>query len=77
MSERSDAEEQYVSVAEAADIVGVSKKLIRRWIHEEGLPATNLGGRRGFVIARTALDRFLVKRNLTTTIATQLATSRV
>lgn len=38
--------DEYVTIAEAADIVGVARSTIRRWIREERIPAYRLGDRR-------------------------------
>lgn len=38
--------DEYVTVAEAADLLGVAQSTIRRWIREERIPAYRLGDRR-------------------------------
>jgi excisionase family DNA binding protein len=38
--------DEYVTVAEAAELLGVAQSTIRRWIREERVPAYRLGDRR-------------------------------
>lgn len=50
------APEGYMTVAKAAEFLGVSSKSIRRYIHNYGLPATKPGGL--YLIRREDLERW-------------------
>ena len=60
-----DQDQHLYSVAEVADIVGVTRQTVRSWIAKGELAAINLRGNQGFRIAREALDRFLASRQTT------------
>ncbi len=50
---------KWLTTDEAADIVGVTNKTIRRWILLGRLRGTLLSNRNGYRINRAELDRFL------------------
>ena len=71
------AEEQYISIQEACDILGLAnpanatsagrkaghgRNTIYRYIHSGELEATNLGGRAGYRIRLSELERFMRER---------------
>jgi excisionase family DNA binding protein len=50
------------TVEEVAARLAVHPETVRKWIKNRELPATNLGGRAGYRISRSALERFLRER---------------
>jgi excisionase family DNA binding protein len=48
---------EYVRAAEIARLTGMSVRTVRRWIADEILPSTRLGGAR--LVARADLERLL------------------
>jgi excisionase family DNA binding protein len=47
----------YLRADEIAHLLGMSERTIRRWIADEVLPSTKVGGAR--LVARAALERLL------------------
>lgn len=76
MAKEVPKEQQYFSVGEISDQLGVSRGVIRRWIHAGELPALNVGGRAGFRVTREDLERFLTKKRMSDSLATAMAASR-
>lgn len=52
-----NARKQYLRAAEIAKLTGMSIRTIRRWIKDEVLPSTKLGGAK--LVAKADLDRLL------------------
>jgi excisionase family DNA binding protein len=52
-----NARKQYLRPAEIAELTGMSIRTIRRWIRDEVLPSTKLGGAR--LVATTDLQAVL------------------
>jgi excisionase family DNA binding protein len=50
------------TVEEVAARLAVHPETVRKWIKNGQLRATNLGGRAGYRISRSALDQFLRER---------------
>jgi excisionase family DNA binding protein len=50
------------TVEEVASRLGVHPETVRKWIKNGQLRATNLGGRAGYRISKSALDQFLRER---------------
>jgi excisionase family DNA binding protein len=50
------------TVEEVAARLGVHPETVRKWIKNKELRATNLGGRAGYRISRSALEQFLRDR---------------
>ena len=55
-------DEQLYTVEEVASRLAVHPETVRKWIKNGQLRATNLGGRAGYRISRTALEQFLRER---------------
>jgi excisionase family DNA binding protein len=50
---------EYLRAADIAQITGVSMRTVRRWIADETIPSTKLGGAR--LVAKASLDRLLFR----------------
>ena len=55
-------DDQLYTVEEVASRLSVHPETVRKWIKNGELRATNLGGRAGYRIARSALEQFLRER---------------
>jgi excisionase family DNA binding protein len=55
-------DEQLFTVEEVASRLAVHPETVRKWIKNGQLRATNLGGRAGYRISRSALEQFLRER---------------
>jgi excisionase family DNA binding protein len=55
-------DEPLYTVEEVASRLAVHPETVRKWIKNGQLRATNLGGRAGYRISRTALEQFLRER---------------
>jgi excisionase family DNA binding protein len=55
-------DDQLYTVEEVASRLAVHPETVRKWIKNGELRATNLGGRAGYRIARSALEQFLRER---------------
>ena len=54
------AVQEFLTVAEAADLLGVNHQTVRRWISQGELPAVRLGGPGSHIrIPRDAFDTWL------------------
>ena len=58
-------DDQIYTVEEVASRLTVHPETVRKWIKNGELRATNLGGRAGYRISRTALEQFLREREET------------
>lgn len=54
-----DKDDSLMTVPEVAATLRLHPDTVRRWLRAGQLPAVNLGGRRGYRIRRSELDRFL------------------
>jgi excisionase family DNA binding protein len=55
-------DDQIYTVEEVASRLTVHPETVRKWIKNGELRATNLGGRAGYRISRSALEQFLRER---------------
>jgi excisionase family DNA binding protein len=51
--------EDYVTVEDAAELLGVHPQTVRRWLREERMRGTLLSRRAGYRIRRSEVDRVL------------------
>lgn len=78
----SSDQSQYVSVKEAAAILGLSPgewggaRTVRKWCREGKIPAANLGGSAGWRILRSDLTEFAEQRQLRSAIARAITESQ-
>ncbi len=56
------AKDKLLTVEEVAEQLGVGIETVRRWIRSKDLQAIELGGRAGYRIPESALDRFIRER---------------
>jgi excisionase family DNA binding protein len=54
-----DKDDSLMTVPEVAATLRLHPDTVRRWLRAGQLPAVNLGGRRGYRIRRSELDRYL------------------
>lgn len=54
-------EERLLTVAEVADQLQVDEQTVRRWIRQGRLEAHNFGGKAGYRIQRSDLQKFLAQ----------------
>jgi excisionase family DNA binding protein len=54
-----DAHDRLLTVPEVAAALRVDDNTVRRWIRRGRIEAHNLGGRTGYRVRRSELDRFL------------------
>lgn len=54
-----DKDDALLTVPEVAATLRLHPDTVRRWLRAGQLPAVNLGGRRGYRVRRSELDRFL------------------
>ena len=59
------AKEQMLTVEEVAEQLGVNLDTVRRWIRNKELAAIDLGGRAGYRITESDLQRFINERRST------------
>lgn len=52
---------QWVTVEEAAQLLGVHEQTVRRWLRTKRLPGTLLSRRAGYRIQRADVDRVLAE----------------
>lgn len=57
------ATEHWLTVGEVAKRVGVNEDTVRRWLRAGQLEGKPLGGRAGWRIKETDLQRFMERRN--------------
>jgi excisionase family DNA binding protein len=55
-------DDRLYTVEEVASGLAVHPETVRKWIKSGELEATNLGGRAGYRISKSAIDRFLKER---------------
>ncbi len=72
--DRSDRDDQLLTVADIAGHIGAHEQTVRGWIHRGELRASKFGTRIGWRIRRADYDEFLRRRQLTGAIARQLLT---
>ena len=70
--DRSDRDDQLLTVADIAGHIGAHEQTVRGWIHRGELKASKFGTRIGWRIRRADYDDFLRRRQLTGAIARQL-----
>jgi excisionase family DNA binding protein len=56
--------ETLLTVQQVADQLNVHPDTVRQWIRSGELEAIDLGGRAGFRISETALDKFIRERKI-------------
>jgi excisionase family DNA binding protein len=56
-------EREWLTVAEIAERLRVSEVTVRRWLREGALVGRQLGGRAGWRVAATELERFMRSRD--------------
>lgn len=56
------AREQMLRLDEVADQLGVNIETVRRWVRNGEIEVIDLGGKAGYRVTETALDRFLRSR---------------
>jgi excisionase family DNA binding protein len=54
-----DKDDLLLTVPEVAATLRLHPDTVRRWLRAGQLPALNLGGRRGYRVRQSELDRFL------------------
>jgi excisionase family DNA binding protein len=54
-----EKDDPLMTVPEVAATLRLHPDTVRRWLRAGQLPAVNLGGRRGYRVRRSELDRFL------------------
>ena len=54
-----EKDDSLMTVPEVAATLRLHPDTVRRWLRAGQLPAVNLGGRRGYRIRRSELDRYL------------------
>jgi excisionase family DNA binding protein len=59
------AKERLMTVEEVAEQLGVNLDTVRRWIRNKELEAIDLGGRAGYRITESDLERFINERRST------------
>jgi excisionase family DNA binding protein len=55
------AESEWLTVAEIAEHLKVSDQVVRRWIRQGRIEAQNFGGRAGYRVRSSDLEKFLSK----------------
>lgn len=56
------AREKMLRLDEVADQLGVNIETVRRWVRNGEIEVIDLGGKAGYRVTETALDRFLRSR---------------
>lgn len=58
--------QEYLSIKQAAEYIGISERQVRHWVSKAQLPASNAGGndRPTYRIARADLIRFMDQRRV-------------
>lgn len=56
------AQDKLLTVEEVAERLSVGIETVRRWIRSKELEAVDLGGRAGYRISESALERFIRDR---------------
>lgn len=56
------AQDKLLTVEEVAERLSVGIETVRRWIRSKELEAVDLGGRAGYRISESALERFIHER---------------
>jgi excisionase family DNA binding protein len=54
--------DKLLTVEEVAEQLGVNLDTVRRWIRNKELDAIDLGGRAGYRVSESALERFINER---------------
>ena len=56
------SKDRLLTVEEVAERLGVNQDTVRRWIRNQELEAIDLGGRAGYRVTESALEKFIRNR---------------
>lgn len=72
MSDAGGADERYYSVRDVAERLGVGVETVQRWIRRKELAAIAFGGRMGYRVQASELERFIARRTVAAEVGRRL-----